>query len=75
MFKKKPKYDPMTMAFMNLPQTKEQAQSGNYVNPDAYETSIGSAFSTLGTILKLLIFIPFLPIIIPIKVFKAMLGD
>lgn len=75
MFKRKPKYDPMTMAFMNLPETKSQAKSGNYVNPKAYETSIGSIFSTLGSILKILICIPFLPIIIPIIVFKAMLGD
>ncbi|XZL14473.1 hypothetical protein ACSXBI_15030 (plasmid) [Clostridium perfringens] len=75
MFKKKPKYDPMTMAFMNLPQTKEQAKSGNYRNPEAYETGVESAFSTLGTILKLLICIPFLPIIIPIIILKAMLGD
>lgn len=75
MFKKKPKYDPMTMAFMNLPQTKEQARSGNYRNPDAYESGIGSFFSGLGTLFKLLICIPFLPIIIPIIIFKAMLGD
>ena len=66
MFKRKPKYDPMTMAFMNL---------DGKPNPEAYETGIERFFSTLGTILKILICIPFLPIVIPIIVFKAMLGD
>ena len=66
MAKKKPKYDPMTMAFINMDGKK---------HPEAYESGIESAFSTLGTILKILICIPFLPMIIPILVFKAMLGD
>lgn len=66
MFKKEPKYDPMTMAFINLDGKQ---------HPEAYETGIERGFSTLGTILKILICIPFLPIIVPIKVFKAMLGD
>lgn len=66
MFKKKPKYDPMTMAFMSL---------DGKPHPENYQTGIESFFSTLGTIIKLLICIPFLPLIIPIIVFKAMLGD
>lgn len=66
MLKKKPKYDPVTMGIMSL---------DGKPHPENYQTDIESFFSGLGNIIKLLIYIPFLPVIIPIIIIKAMIGD